>query len=200
MKTFYKKIFSLIFFCFCINSAHIYAAVINIVDQDPSDEEDIVFENRSIIKCGPSPSETILTLFDVYILLAISNSVLETKVPLKTDWNALDEPPIISNKNLNDVSPDIVRIVFLCLNWEDLKVANLFPVSKQERHSVLSKIKQEISEDANSQAIQKKLSFFPDSYLDELVYIVLKAKYAQPVRGDLMTNPALKSIKFAWLF
>lgn len=200
MKLFYRKIFCLLFFCFCFNSVQLHALVVNRTDQDPSDEEELVFENRSIIKCGPSPHETILTLFDVRILLAISNVLLDTKVPLQTDWIGLDEPPIVSDKNLNDIPEDIARVVFLCLNWEDLKIGNLFAISKKERHDVLLKIKQEVPWNVYSKDVQEKMKHFSDQYLGKMIYIVLKAKYSQPIRGDLMTNPALKSIKFAWLF
>lgn len=196
----YKKIYFFFFLCLCINNIQSYAVVVNRIDQEPADEEALVFANRSIIKCGPSPNETVFTSFDVRILLALSNSILDTEVPLNTDWIALSEPPIISDKNLNDIAPDIIRVVFLCLNWEDLKTANLFPISTQERKEVLAKMKAEAPWKIYSEDVQQKLSHFPDGYLNDLILIILKAKYSQPVRGDLMTNPALKSIKFAWLF
>lgn len=199
MKKIYKKIILLFSFCCCLKNGHAIAAVINPSDQEPPVAQNLIFQNRSVLKCGAFQEETIFTLLDVETLLAISNFLSKYPIPLTTDWNNFSTPKINLYRLSYETPQDVLRILFLCLNWQDTKLANLFSISDTELKNDLERIKKRQPWDIYSDETQQKINSLSDASLKQLVEIVLRANLAEPVRGNLKTNQSLKSVKFTWL-
>lgn len=183
----------------CMISLSADAAITNPIDKEPPIALEMIFQNRSILKCGAVQDETILTLLDVQILLAISNFMSKNPVPITTNWNNFRDPKINLYRLSNQIPQDVLRVLFLCLNWQDTKLANLFVVSDAERKSHLQKLRENKPWKMYSDETQRQINSLSDAYLEELLDIVLRANLAEPVRGDLKTNQLLKSVKFIWL-
>lgn len=198
MQNIYKKIILILYFCVCTKSVYSYAVIINPVDKEPPTAQELIFQNRSILKCGTFQDETVLTLLDVQTLLAISN-LLYDKIPITTDWNNFSAIKVNLYRLSDKIPQDVLRVLFLCLNWRDTKLTNLFATSDSELQDYLIQVKQAQPWKIYSVETQKKINQLSDNDLKELIDMVIRAKLAQSVRGDLKSNQSLKSIRFAWL-
>ncbi len=184
---------------FILISVSANADIINPKDTEPPIVKERIFQNRSILSCGQKHSGTVLTYLDVKALLVISNTFSQNAVQLTTDWQKLNTIKINLNKISSSVPQDILRVLFLCLNWEDTKLANLYNVAAEELIKHVKKIKKEKPWKIYPLEVQQQINRLSEAQLTELVHMVLRAERNKDAQGSLFENPSVKSIPYEWL-
>jgi len=176
-----------------------WSASLQSATKEPLIAKRLIFQNRSILKCGFLKGPTILTFVDVKALLAISNLLSRQAVPLTTDWINLTKPKLNLNKITSKTPKDILRVLLLCLNWEDSQLANIYSISDEELKKYTAQVRREKPWSMYDSKLQNKIEEFSDSYLEKLVDMVLRAESAEKTQGSLEQNQSLKAIGFSWL-
>ena len=194
----FKKNFFVLIGLLCISTSA-FGEYINVKGKEPPIAKEHIFRNQSILSCGPRRKATVLTYVDVKALLVISNTFSQKKVPLTTNWQTLSTPRINLNKISSTIPKDIIRVLFLCLNWEDTQLGNLYNVPEEELDKNVEKVKLEKPWRIYPKPLQEQISHLSNEQFAVLVHIVLRAEASEKAQGSLEDNTSVKSVVYSWL-
>lgn len=156
--------------------------------------------NRSVMSCGNSANMVVYTSLDIETILAISNAISNKTIPLTTDWNTFVPPELESFDRLGlgikNLPPDVRRILFVCVAWNEASRLNLFSVPESDVQLAFERVRAE--RPWRGLASEKRVDRLSDATLKEFVQMVLKVDSFERVRGGIEKNPSLGYSAFAW--
>lgn len=162
------------------------------------------FQNRSIMSCGSNETVNVYSALDVQALLALSNQLFNTKIPLTTNWSTYIPPtqgsrlPKLADLNTDKWSADVKRMLFLCVVWNETNRLNLYAVSERELTQTLQIMRAQRPWSVYSTPVAQRIDALSDATLKDFIHIVQRAHTYSSTRGEFDKNPTLWHVPFAW--
>jgi len=167
-------------------------------------EATLISLNRSIMSCGERTGLSVYSSIEIQAVLSISNMLTSEKTPLETNWDIFS-PTINSNstgslneKEFLNYPPDVQRIIFLCLTWDESFRLKLFNISNDALDDITNSVMKKKPWSVLPKKVSERIDTFSQLTIKDFVYLVLRANTFYTVRGGFNKNPTLWATSFSW--
>ena len=164
----------------------------------------IISTNRSIMSCGERTGLSVYSSLEIQAILSISNMLSTEKIPLDTNWDTFT-PSInatstgsLNEKTILNYPPDVQRILFLCLTWDESYRLKLFNISNEALEDITISVMKKKPWTVLPKNISDRVDAFSQLTIKDFVYLILRANTFYSVRGGFNKNSTLWATSFAW--